>query len=314
MDELEIAIIGGGPAGLATGLYAASAGRRAVLWEGGVLGGQIAMASVVENYPGFPGGVEGPELALAMHEQAERAGLETRYEPVRALRRAGSDFVVELESGAVSARCAIVTVGAERRTLGVPGEAELTGHGVSSCATCDAHCFAGRPVAVIGGGDAALDEALFATRYASRVHVVHRRAASRASAVLQGRAAAEPKIVLERNAVVEPVLGDGEVSGLALREQAGGSSGAPGAARELAVSAAFVFIGQDPATAPLRGLLELDAGGHAPVNAWMETALPGLFCAGEARAGSARQVVTAAGDGATAAVTTDRYLRARSGG
>ena len=308
MDELEIAIIGGGPAGLTAGLYAARARRRSMLWEGGVLGGQIAMASVVENYPGFPGGVGGPELALAMHEQAERAGLQTRYEPVRALRREGSAFVVESSGGAVRARCAIVTVGGEHRKLGVPGEEELTGHGVSSCATCDAHFFVGRPVAVIGGGDAALDEALFATRYASRVHVVHRREVLRASAVLQERAAAEPKIAFERNAVVERVLGDGEVSGLALRDLA---SGASGGARELAVSAAFVFIGQDPATAPLDGLLDLDAGGHAPVNAWMETGLPGLFCAGEARAGSARQVVTAAGDGATAAIAADRYLRER---
>ena len=225
MDELEIAIIGGGPAGLTAGLYAARARRRTVLWEGGVLGGQIAMASRVENYPGFPDGVEGPELALAMHEQAERAGLELRYEPVRALRREGSAFVVEAERGEVRARSVIVTVGAEHRTLGVPGEAELTGHGVSSCATCDAHFFAGQPIAVIGGGDAALDEALFATRYASRVHVVHRSEVLRASAVLQERAAAEPRIAFERGAVVERVLGDGEVSGLALRAAAGGADG-----------------------------------------------------------------------------------------
>jgi thioredoxin reductase (NADPH) len=306
MADLEIAIVGGGPAGLTAGLYATRARRRTVLFEGGVLGGQIAMAGTVENYPGFPDGVEGPELALAMHEQAERFGLETRYEPVQAVRREGEAFVIETASEAMRARAAIMTVGGEHRPLGVPGEERLFGKGVSFCASCDAHFFEGQPVAIVGGGDAALDEALFATRYASRVHVVHRGEAFRAAAVLQERAAAEPRIALERGTVVERVLGDEAVGGLAIRELA---TDRP---RELDVRAVFVFIGQEPATAPLRGLIELDAGGHAPVDAWMQTSIAGLFCAGEARADSARQVVTAAGDGATAAIAADRYLRARS--
>ena len=307
MDEVEIAIVGGGPAGLTAALYATRARRRTALWEGGVLGGQIAMTSVVENYPGFPGGVEGPELALAMHEQAERFGLETRYDPVEALRRDGDAYLVENGGEPVRARSAIVTTGGERRRLAVPGEEELIGRGVSFCATCDAHFFVDRPVAVVGGGDAALDEALFAARHTAKVFVVHRRDRLRATRILQERAEAEPKIEIVRNAVVERVLGSEGVEALALRDTA------TGAQRELTVSAAFVFIGQSPSTALVGGLLDLDAGGHAPVNAWMETALPGLFCAGQARAQSARQVVTAAGDGATAAIRADNYLRERFG-
>ncbi len=305
--EVEVAIIGGGPAGLAAALYSTRAGRRTVLWEGSMIGGQIAMTGVVESYPGFPDGVPGPELALQMHEQAERFGLETRYARVERL-AAGADggFVVETPDESAFARTAIVTTGGEHRRLGVPGEDALESRGVSYCATCDAHLFAGRPVAVVGGGDAALDEALFAARYASKVYVVHRRDALRAARVLQERARAEPKIQFVWNAQVQRVLGSEEVEGLELEDSAGGER------RTLDVAAVFVFIGQEPNAGLLDGLVDLDAGGHAPVGAWMETAVPGLFCAGEARAQSARQIVSVAGDGATAAIAADRYLVERS--
>ena len=242
MNEIEVAIVGAGPAGLAAALYATRAGRRTMLWEGGMIRGQIAMTGVVESYPGFPEGVPGPELALQMHEQAERFGLETRYAKVERLAADQGGFVVETAHGAALARTAIVTTGGEHRRLGVPGEDALESRGASYCATCDAHFFAGRAVAVVGGGDAALDEALFAARYASKVYVVHRRCALRAARVLQERARAEPKLELVWNARVARVLGSREVEGLELEDTAGGER------RTLAVAAVFVFIGQEPST------------------------------------------------------------------
>ena len=302
MDEIEVAIVGGGPAGLAAALYATRAGRRSVLFEGSMLGGQIAMTGLVESYPGFPEGVEGPELALAMHEQAERFGLKTRYARVQHLAKDEDGFALETSEGPVRARAVIVTSGGERRRLGVPGEDTLEGSGVSYCATCDAHFFAGQPVAVVGGGDAALDEALFAARHASRVYVVHRRGELRAAHILQERARAEPKIELVSHSRAIRVLGSGEVEGLELRDARSEER------RSLAVAAVFVFVGQTPNTGIFEGLVDLDGGGHAPVDAWMQTSVPGLFCAGEARAQSARQIVSVAGDGATAAIAADRYL------
>jgi len=305
MEELDIAIVGGGPAGLAAGLYAARALRRTVLWERELLGGQIATTSLVENYPGFPDGVNGLDLAMAMHRQAERFGMETRDEAVTALRRDDQHFVLTSDSGEVRAKAVIVTAGAEPNKLGVPGEAELTGKGVSYCATCDAAFFKDVPVAVVGGGDAALDEALFTTRYASRVHVIHRRDELRASKILQERAFAAPKIEFVWDTVVERVDGNGAVSSLELRNVKTGERS------DLPVAAMFVFIGQTPNSNLLRGLVPLDEGGHARVNLWMETEVPGLFAAGDVRAQAAKQLVTAAGDGVTAAIRAERYIAER---
>ncbi len=267
-----------------------------------MLGGQIANAGSVENYPGFPQGVNGFDLAMAMHQQAERFGMETRYEPVTALRRAPPYYILESDSGAYRAKSVIVTSGAEHNRLDVPGEAELTAKGVSYCATCDGAFFTGQVVAVAGGGDAALEEALFATRFASKVYIIHRRDRLRASGILQERAFAEPKIEFVWNAIVERVNGDGEVASLDLRHSTNGESS------ELEVSALFVAIGQTPASGLLDGLVPLDAGGHAYVNLWMETEQPGLYVAGDVRVDAARQVVSAAGDGATAAIRADRYI------
>ncbi|HRC61757.1 MAG TPA: thioredoxin-disulfide reductase [Dehalococcoidia bacterium] len=304
-ERIDIAIVGGGPAGLAAGLYAARALRRTVLWERGVIGGQIATTSTVENYPGFAEGVNGLDLALAMRQQAERFGLETRYEAISELRRAGDGFILASAEGEVPARAVIVTAGAEAIRLGVPGEAELTGRGVSYCATCDAAFFRDVPVAIVGGGDAAIDEALFTTRYASKVYVIHRRDELRASKVLQERAFASSKIELIWNTVVERVDGEAAVESLQLRDVRTGER------RSLPVAAMFVFVGQRPASELLRGLTRLDAGGHAIVNEWMETDVPGLFAAGDIRAQSARQLVTAAGDGVTAAIRAEHYLAER---
>ena len=235
LTDYDVVIIGAGPAGLAAGLYAARARRRAMVIERKVTGGQIALTSEVENYPGIES-VNGFELAQAMHRQAEKHGVETAYADVTAIDQDGQYHVVRTSEGAYRARTVIVTGGADYDRLGVPGEERLTGFGVSYCATCDAAFFKDQTVAVVGGGDAAMDEALFVARYASKVYVVHRRDTLRASAILQERAFAEPKLEFVWNTVVEEILGDGAVTGLRLRDTKSG------AASELAVAGVFIFI------------------------------------------------------------------------
>lgn len=300
--EYEIVIVGGGPAGLAAALYAARALRRTAIIERKAPGGQIALTGAVENYPGFPDGINGFDLGVQMHRHAEKYGADTLYEDVRRIEREGPLFRLSMTDGEIIARSVILTGGADYNRLGVPGEERLTGRGVSYCATCDAAFFKDEEVLVVGGGDAALDEGLFITRYASAVHIVHRRDTFRASAVLQARAFAEPKIDVRWNTVVTEILGDEFVTGVRLRHLTTGDEW------EQPIGAVFIFIGQHPNTDWLGGMLKLDAGGHVPVNLWMETAIPGLFAAGDIRGDSARQVVSAAGDGATAAIRADQYL------
>ena len=300
--EYEIAVVGGGPAGLAAALYAARALRRTALIERKAAGGQIALTGLVENYPGFPDGVNGFDLGVQMHRQAEKYGAESLYRDVTGVRRADGRFVLSTDEGELLARSVVLTGGADYNRLGVPGEERLTGRGVSYCATCDAAFFRGAEVVVVGGGDAALDEGLFVTRYASKVHIVHRRDQLRGSAVLQARAFANPSIDFTWDTVVEEILGEESVTGVRLRNLKSGAVSA------WPVEAVFIFIGQHPNTDWLGGMLELDRGGHVPVNLWMETAVPGLFAAGDIRADSARQVVSAAGDGATAAIRADHFL------
>jgi thioredoxin reductase (NADPH) len=300
--EFDIAIVGGGPAGLAAGLYAARATRRTLLLERKVTGGQIALTSTVENYPGFPDGVNGFDLGQAMQRQAEKYGMQTEYTEVLSIARGDRRFRLATPEGDRLARAVIVTAGADYNRLGVPGEERLTGRGVSYCATCDAAFFRDQDVAVVGGGDAAMDEGLFITRYARKVHVIHRRDTLRASRVLQERARAHPKIDFTWNTVVDSIEGEDTVTGVRLRNLVTGEQS------EMKVSAVFVFVGQHPNTDWLNGMLPLDAGGHLPVNLWMETAIPGLFAAGDVRNDSARQVASAVGDGVTAAIRADHYL------
>jgi len=299
--EYDIVIVGAGPAGLAAGLYAARARRRTLLVERKVTGGQIALTSDVENYPGFDS-INGFDLAQRMHAQAGKYGMETAYADVTAVDQLDGKHLVRTSEGDFVAKAVIVTGGADYNRLGVPGEERLTGHGVSYCATCDAAFFKDQDVAVIGGGDAAVDEGLFVARYARKVYVIHRRDTLRASAILQERAFAEPKMSFVWNTVVEEIVGEDAVAGLRLRNVATGETST------LDVAAAFVFIGLTPNTGYLRGKLEMDPAGHVRVNEWMETNVPGLFAAGDIRANSARQVVTAAGDGATAAIRADHYI------
>jgi thioredoxin reductase (NADPH) len=300
-QEFEIVIIGGGPAGLAAGLYAARARRKTVLLEKGVIGGQISLTELVENYPGIPS-INGFDLAQAMHKQAESCGMETQFVETKALERDGKVWLVRTAEDEYLARAVIVTAGADYNKLGVPGEERLTGRGVSYCATCDAAFFKGQHVAVVGGGDAAMDEGLFTTRHVDKISVIHRRDRLRASAILQERAFANPKMEFVWNTVVTEILGEEAVTGVRLRNRETGEDSS------LDVAAVFIFIGQHPNTDVLGGLVPIDEGGHAVVNEWMETERPGLYVAGDARRNSARQVVSSAGDGATAAIAAEHYL------
>jgi len=305
MRDIDIAIVGGGGAGLTAAIYASRARRKTVLFEHKVPGGQIATTDLVENYPGFPDGINGFDLAQLMLRQAEKFGTEVIYEGVvRLERREDGTFEVATETEIYRAKAVIVTAGADYNRLGVPGEDELTGRGVSWCATCDAAFFPNKEVAVVGGGDAALDEGLFLTRYASKVHVIHRRDQLRASQILQERAFANPKMTFIWDTVVERINGEDQVTSLDLRNVKTGEKST------LPVDAVFIFIGQTPNSHLLKGLVDLDPGGHAIVDLNMRTNVPGLFVAGDLRTSAARQLISAAGDGATAAIAAEHYIEA----
>lgn len=308
MESYDVAIIGGGGAGLTAALYAARARRRTIVFEGEVTGGQIATTDIVENYPGFPEGINGFDLAQQIARQAEKFGAEMAYERVEGMTRLdGGTFEVRSSERAIRARAVVATAGADYNKLGVPGEAELTGRGVSYCGTCDAAFFNGMDVIVVGGGDSALDEGLFVSRHARSVNVVHRRDSLRASAILQERAFANPKMRFTWDTVIERIEGGGQVERAVLRNVKTGE------VTVTPTSAVFVFIGQTPNSHLLRGLVELDAGGHAMVDLGMRTRVPGLFVAGDLRTQAARQLVSACGDGATAAISAEHYLAGLDG-
>lgn len=304
MQEYDIVIIGGGPAGLAAGLYAARARRRTLMLEKGVIGGQIALTERIENYPGIEA-IGGFDLAEAMRQQAEKYGMETQYFEVSALEQVDTRWRVSTAEGSYLAKAVIVASGADYNRLQVPGEERLTGRGVSYCATCDAAFFRDQEVAVVGGGDSAMDEGLFTSRYASKVYVIHRRDQLRASRILQERAFANPKMEFIWNTVVTEVQGQDEVESLRLRNVITGEESI------LRVAAVFIFIGQTPNSSILKGLAKLDEGGHVYVNEWMETGLPGLYAVGDLRVNSARQVASSVGDGCTAAIAAEHYIANR---
>lgn len=300
--EYQLIIVGGGPAGLSAGLYAARSRLRTMLIERAFLGGQIANAELVENYPGFPGGISGAELGSLMAQQATKYGLETTIAEVEGLEIRAEGKTVITSEGRYRADAVIVAGGSEYSKLGVPGEKGFTGRGVSYCATCDGAFFKEQVVSVVGGGNVALNDALFLTRFASRVIVIHRRDQLRATRILQERAFAEPRIEFLWDTIVESISGDNQVRELRLRNVKTGQKSS------LEVSGVFVAVGQRPNTGYLEGLLTLAPGGHIPVNVQMETELAGVFAAGDIRADSPRQVVCAASDGATAAMSAERFL------
>lgn len=303
-DSYDVVVIGSGPTGMVAGVFTGRARLRTLLIERMIPGGQIATTSTVENYPGFPDGIEGPDLSERFLEHARKEGVETRAAEVTGIRIEGERRVVETDDGDIPARALIITSGADHNRLGVPGELEFMGRGVSNCAVCDGAFFADAPVAVVGGGDGALDEGLFLTRYASKVTVVHRRDQLRASKILQERALKHPKMEFVWDTAVDAIEGDKVVGQVRLRNLKSGTTST------LDAEGVFIYIGLSPNTDYLKGLLPLDGGGHIVVNARMETPIAGVFAAGDIRQRAARQVVSAAGDGATAAMSARNYLLA----
>ena len=300
--EYEVIIIGGGPAGLTAGLYTSRARLSSLLIERGLVGGQITDAELVENYPGFAEGISGLELGQLMHQQATKYGLETLLAEATGIEVKGEQKVVKTTKGNFTAKAVIIANGSERLKLGIPGEEKLTGKGVSYCATCDAPFFQEKPVAVAGGGDAAITEALHLTKFASRVIVIHRRNQLRASRILQEKAFSQPKIEFLLDSIVDQIEGEDVVKRLKLRQvKTGGES-------TLDVAGIFISVGLKPNTDYLKGVLPLDDLGHIITNENMETEIPGIFAAGDIRQNSARQAITAAGDGATAAIYAEKFI------
>jgi len=298
----QLIIIGGGPAGLSAGLYASRSKLDTLLIEKAGLGGQILNAEMVENYPGFPQGISGSELGALIAQQATKYGLLTAFAEVQGIEIRGAEEVVSTSEGQYRAKAVIIAGGCEHSKLGVPGEEGFTGRGVSYCAMCDGAFFRDQVVAVVGGGNVALNDALFLTRFATKVIVIHRRDQLRATRILQDRAFANPRIEFLWDTVVESITGDKLVREIRLRNVKTGNSSS------LEVSGVFAAVGLRPNTGYLKGLLKLDEGGFIPVNNQMETEVPGIFAAGDIRVGSIRQVVSAAGDGATAAIAAERFL------
>ncbi len=298
----DVIIIGGGPAGLSAGIYASRGRLRTLLIEKGMFGGLIANADLVENYPGFPEGISGFDIGERMYRQAAKFGLETLSAEVTGVDLLKDIKVISTTEGELSARAVIIAAGAERKRLGVPGEDAFLNRGVSYCATCDGALFRDRVVAVVGGGDSAVEEALFLTRFASKVIIIHRRNQLRASKAAQESATANKKIEVMWDTVVEEIKGDKTVSGLIVRNIKTGSKST------LAVQGIFVYVGQSPNTSYLKGQVPLDEEGNIITDDRMETKVKGVFAAGDIRRNSSRQVITAAGDGATAAISAERFL------
>ena len=301
-EEYELIIVGGGPAGLTAGLYASRARLNCLLIEKGLIGGQIVNAELVDNYPGFPEGISGLELGQLMHQQGVKFGLKTAIAEVVSIEPQQNQKVVRTTEGNFTTKAVIIAGGSERYKLDIPGEGEFVGKGVSYCATCDAPFFRQQPVAVIGGGNAAITEALHLTKFASKVTVIHRRNQLRASGILQEKAFSEPKIEFRWDTVAEEIGGADSVRKIKLRQVITGEKST------LDVSGVFISIGSKPSTDYLKGLLPLDAVGHIITNDKMETEIPGIFAAGDIRRNSARQAITAAGDGATAVILAEKFI------
>lgn len=303
-DTYDIVIIGAGAAGLTAGLYAARDRYTTLVLERMAPGGQVLNCEHIENYPGFPDGVAGYTLGPVLQQQAMKLGAKMQLTEVEGLHLEGESKVVQTSSGPIQARAVIIASGSSFTTLGVPGEAELLGRGVSHCAPCDGAMFMGQPVAVIGGGDAALDEGLYLTQYASQVTVIHRSATLRACQMLQERAQANPKMVFRWHTVVRAITGgDNGVEGLQVEDVT------TGAQTTLAVTGVFPYLGLTPNTQFLHGLLPLNPRGQIVTDLRLRTTVPGILAAGDVRAESARQLVASAGDGATAALAAVHYLR-----
>lgn len=302
--HVKVLILGSGPTGYSAALYAARAELQPVVLTGLQLGGQAALTYTIENYPGFPDGVGGAQLGELFQKQAEHFGAVTEFASANSVDLSQRPFKVDADSGEYLADVLIVGTGASSNHLEVPGEVELTGRGVSYCATCDGWFFKDKKVVIVGGGDSALEEGLFITRYASSVTIVHRRDEFRASTILQKRAREHPKVDFILNTVVTEVVGTGKMEALKLKNVITGEE------TIYEADGLFIFIGHTPNTQMFQGQLEMSDLGYIKINDKMETNVPGVFAAGEAADPHFRQVVTSAGMGAAAAIQATRFLEA----
>jgi len=300
--KYDVIIIGGGPAGLTAGLYTSRDRLNSIAVEKSFFGGLIATAEWVENYPGFPDGIGGYDLAQIIQKQATKYNLKTLNADVTGVDFKNEDKIVTTGEGNLTARAIIVAAGSERAKLNVPGEQEFTGRGVSYCATCDAAFFQDQPVVVVGGGDAAVSEAIHLAGFASRVIVIHRRDQLRATQIVQEKAFANPKISFMWDTVVESIEGKESVKNIHLRNVK------TGVLSSLYLSGIFVSTGLKPNTGFLNGILSLDNTGHIITSDRMETSVPGVFAAGDVRSNSGMQAIIAAGEGAAAAIYARKYL------
>jgi thioredoxin reductase (NADPH) len=300
----NVVVIGSGPAGLTAALYTARANLSPLVIEGLDAGGQLMMTTEVENFPGFRDGIMGPDLMGAMRDQAIRFGAEIRSGNVSAVNLSVRPFEITVGDEVVRSRTVIVSTGASARLLGVPSERRLMGHGVSTCATCDGFFFRGRPIAVVGGGDSALEEANFLTRFASHVTVIHRRDTLRASKIMQDKAFANPKISFEWDSEVVDAIdsGTGAVTAVRVRNLK------TGAEKDLSIEGLFVAIGHTPNTSLFVGQLDMDSSGYLITRDGAKTNIPGVFACGDVQDTIYRQAITAAGSGCMAALDAERYL------
>jgi thioredoxin reductase (NADPH) len=298
----DVIIIGGGPAGMTAGLYASRARLRTLLIENGLFGGQMTTTELIENYPGFPQGVSGEELSRLMEEQAKRFGMEAISDEVTEVSLERDLKRVKTYEGEYFCRDLIICTGTEYRKLGVPGEEKFKGRGISYCATCDGAFFRDSRIIVVGGGDSALTEALFLTKFVRELTIIHRRDALRATKIYQERVLSNPKIKFLWNSVVQEIKGDSVVRAVVVKNVKTGE------VKEVETEGAFLFIGLMPRTQFLKELVQLDESGYIVTNENCETSIKGIFAAGDCRKKLLRQISTSVGDGATAAFAAEKYL------